>query len=83
METFSNIRFSVKHKKNVLIVVKNVKDIKKFLKFKGKPYLYLPVKKKISFSIRKKFNFRITLNKQNRNKNKKLLQWKVLGHLQT
>ena len=56
METFSNIRFSVKHKKNVLIVVKNVKDIKKFLKFKGKPYLYLPVKKKISFSIRKKFN---------------------------
>ena len=65
METFSNIRFSVKHKKNVLIVVKNVKDIKKFLKFKGKPYLYLPVKKKISFSILSIFNFFLIPNNEN------------------
>ena len=56
METFSKIRFSDKHKKNFLIVIKNVKDIEKFLNLKFKPYLYLPVKEKISFSIRKKFN---------------------------
>ena len=56
MEIFPKIEISVEHKKNVAIVIKNVKDIERFLDFKIKPYLYFPVQKKISFSIRKKFN---------------------------